>query len=184
MDLMLKEAIRLREMGFAVHWLRPKSKAPLASGWADAPVMDGSQLTETYQRGFNLWFRAGKWSVVDGREICVLDIDIRGGEKYSDEAYAAARSLMEDLYYPSVISGSEIGRHQFLFFPIGGSPIKAATTLRSSDIWVCEGEICAPGHKGSKPAWQVELLATGKNVVLPPSIHPETGKPYRWAEEA
>jgi hypothetical protein len=181
MDLMLQEAIRLRKLGFAIHWLKPNSKAPVMAGWSQAEVMDEAELIRTYGRGNNLGFRPGRWSVVDGKEICVLDIDIRGGKDYAEEAYAAAQSLMGDLYLPSVISGSVIGRHQFLGFPIGGSPDKAATTLLESDIWVCDGQPCDRHQKAAKRAWQVELLATGKNVVLPPSIHPETGKPYVWA---
>ena len=30
------------------------------------------------------------------------------------------------------------------------------------------------------PVSKVEILSTGRQVVLPPSIHPETGKPYVW----
>jgi len=119
--------------------------------------------------------------VVAGREICVLDVDIRGGPAFADEAYAAAKSMLKELLAWHVISGSEVGRHQYLGFPIGTSPPKAATTLRESDIWVLPGgEFCAPRTYGARPAWQIELLSTGKNVVLPPSIHPDTSKPYIW----
>ena len=40
----LAEALRLRKLGLAVHWLAPKSKAPIANGWATAPVMTEAQL--------------------------------------------------------------------------------------------------------------------------------------------
>ncbi len=179
----LAEALRLRKVGFAVHWLRPASKAPVLEGWANASVMNENALKGSYRPGLNVGFRPGKWSVVDGREVCVLDIDIRGGPKFADEAYAAAQSMLAGAYMPNVISGSLVGRHQYLGFPIGSSPACAATTLRASDIWIDEAGNFCPAHTPSaRPAWLIEILSTGKNVVLPPSIHPDTGKPYIWAE--
>jgi hypothetical protein len=184
MDEVLKEALRLRQLGFAIHWLAPASKAPIAESWSTVPIMDEAALKRTYHAGLNLGFRPGKFSVVKDREICVLDIDIRGGAAFAEEAYAAAKSMLGGILRWHVVSGSEVGRHQYLGFPIGASPSKAATTLRESDIWVLpDGEFCAPRTEGARPAWQIELLSTGKNVVLPPSIHPDTRKPYTWATE-
>jgi len=82
----------------------------------------------------------------------------------------------------TVISGSDVGRHRYLGFPIGKSPTMAATTLRQSDIWVnnVTKEICAATDDGARLAWLIELLSTGKNVVMPPSIHPDTGHPYKF----
>lgn len=178
----LAEALRLRKLGLAVHWLAPKSKAPIANGWATAPVMTEAQLRATYQPGFNLGFRPGRWSVVDGCEVCVLDIDIRGGPAYADEAYAAAKTMLAGAYCPQVNTGSGVGRHQYLKFKPGTSPKSAATTLRQSDIWIDEtGTVCPPKTDGARPAWVIEILSTGKNVVLPPSVHPDTLKPYVWA---
>lgn len=183
MDDALKEALRLRKSGFAIHWLRPTSKVPIAEGWAQARVMDEKALCASYRSGLNVGFRPGRWSVVEGGEICVLDIDIRGGPPYQEEAYAAAKSMLGSMYRPEVISGSGVGRHQYLRFPIGGSPAKAATTLRQSDVWIDDtGHYCAPGTPHARPAWLIEILSTGKNVVLPPSIHPDTNQPYAWAE--
>ena len=31
--------------------------------------------------------------------------------------------------------------------------------------------------------WEIELFGTGKQVAVAPSIHPDTGKPYRWLKE-
>ena len=180
----LREAIRLRRMGFAIHWLQPRSKVPVAFGWADAPVMNEQALTTSFRPGFNIGFRPGKWSIVEGSEICVLDVDLRGGSAYAEEAYAAAATMLKGKFAPNVLSGSGPGRHQYLAFPIGKSPAGAATTLRQSDIWIdSAGQVCAAGTKDARPAWLIELLSTGKNVVMPPSIHPDTLKPYLWANE-
>lgn len=183
MDEVLTEALRLRKLGFAIHWLRPASKVPIADGWSQASVMDEAALRASYRRGLNVGFRPGRWSVLEGREICVLDIDIRGGTAYQDEAYAAAKSMLGGAYQPHVVSGSGVGRHQYLAFAKGCSPSKAATTLRQADIWIDDaGRYCSAGTPNARPAWLIEILSTGKNVVLPPSIHPETNKPYTWAE--
>jgi hypothetical protein len=176
----LEEGVRLRKRGFAIHWLRSESKIPIEAGWSDAPVKTEEQLRDTYRTGYNLGFRAGKWSIIDGAEVCVLDIDVRGGERFAEEARAAARGLLGESYSPTVATGSGPGLHQYLRFPPGTSPNKASTLLRQSDVWVCDGKICPLGTPGGKPAWLIELLSTGKNVVLPPSIHPDTHRPYAW----
>lgn len=182
MDKVLSEAVRLRTLGFAVHWLRPASKIPVLSDWARAPVMAPEDLIATYQQGYNLGFRPGEWSVVNGKEICVLDIDIRGGPAFAKEAYAAAHQMLGDGQF-DVLSGSGVGRHRYLAFPIGTSPAKAATTLRQSDIYVDadSGKAALAGSPNAKPAWVIEILSTGKNVVMPPSVHPDTQLPYQWS---
>lgn len=181
MDSMLQEAIRLRKLGFAIHWLHPGEKVPIESAWSQNPVMSEAQLRATYQSGYNMGFRPGRWSVVDGKEVCVLDVDIRGGSAYAEEAYAAAKTMLNGSEF-DVISGSVIGRHKYLLFPIGKSPNCAATTLRQSDVWVNREtfEVCAAEADNARPAWVIEILSTGKNVVMPPSIHPDTGKPYQF----
>ncbi len=183
MKNVLDTALSLRELGFAIHWVQPNSKVPVEAGWSTAPVMSAEQLKQTYRNGYNVGFRPGKWSVVDGKEVVVLDIDIRGGPAYADEAYAVARNIMQGAYEPHVISGSGVGRHQYLALPRHMSPDKSATTLRQSDIYLLDGKKCSRNIKGAKPAWLIELLSTGKNVVLPPSIHPDTFKPYTWANK-
>lgn len=166
-------------MGYAVHWLRPSTKIPVSEGWANGPVLTMRELERTYCPGFNVGIRTGRYSVVDGKEVCVLDVDIKD-HKYAEEAYACANVIMGGRFEPHVKSGSGVGRHQYLGFPIGESPIKAATTLRMSDIWLLNGKPCSAGTKGARPAWLIELLSTGKQVVVPPSIHPDTGFSYDW----
>jgi hypothetical protein len=36
------------------------------------------------------------------------------------------------------------------------------------------------GREVKKRHWEIELFGTGKQVAMPPSIHPDTGLPYRW----
>jgi len=180
MNTTLKTALALREMGFAIHWLVQREKSPIGEGWVDAPMPSITELEKSYRIGYNVGFRPGKWSVVEGKEVVVLDVDIRGGKAFAEEAYAVADSVHGGAFNPDVKSGSGVGRHQYLLMPIGTSPEMAATTLRESDVWILDGKVCNPNTKGARPAYVVEVLSTGKNCVLPPSIHPDSGKPYEW----
>jgi predicted P-loop ATPase len=88
-----------------------------------------------------------------------LDLDIRKPEAES-AAWSEIRRLVPTLdELPTVISGSGAGRHFYFFSP---------TPLRSEKLAKGDG-------------WEIELFGTGKQAVLPPSIHPDTGQPYRWA---
>jgi len=182
-DVVLETAFRLCKLGFAVHWLRLRSKAPVEAGWPDIPVKTAEELMRSHQPAFNLGFRAGAPSIVDGLALVVLDVDIKHPD-FAEEAYAAAKSLMGGSFRPTVILGSGVGRHQFLRVPLEKAPNKAALTLRSADVAVLNDEprIVRLGTPKSKPVWTIELLSTGKNVVLPPSIHPDTGRQYEWAD--
>lgn len=179
-DNIKNTALALREMGFAVHWLLPGEKRPVERGWANAPIASIAQLEASYRPGYNAGFRPGKWSIVDGKEVVVLDVDVRGGPEFAQEAYAVANTVLDGAFDPHVLSGSQVGRHQYLLLPKGQSPDLAATTLRQSDIGILNGATCSLDTPGALPAYLIEMLSTGKNCVLPPSIHPDTGKPYEW----
>lgn len=176
----LESAFKHRKLGLAVHWNQMFSKAPVESGWNDTPVKSLDQLESTHRHAFNVGFRAGKYSEVDGYYLVVLDIDIKHPD-FADEAYAAASQIMGSKFEPTVLSGSGVGRHIYLLVPKELCPDKAAITLRQADVAVKDGKVVPLGTPGSKPAWTVELLSTGKNVVMPPSIHPDTMQQYRWA---
>lgn len=175
-----KSACTHQALGLAVHWLKIASKAPVVSGWSNAPILTPENLLRTHEPGFNVGFRAGEYSEVNGFNVVVLDIDIKHPD-FANEAYAAANQLMGGNLKYTVISGSEVGRHQYLLVSKEHTPSKAATTLRQSDIAVKNGHTVPLGTEGSKPAWTIELLSTGKNVVMPPSIHPDSHKNYSWA---
>jgi len=182
-EAVIETAQRLRKLGFAIHWLRFGTKVPIETGWSGLPVKSPEELIRTHEPGNNVGFRAGLPSIVDGFAVVVLDVDIKHPD-YAEEAYAAAKSLMGGNFAPTVISGSGVGRHQFLRVPLEKMTNKAATTLRRADVAVLNDEprIVRLGTPKSKPVWTIELLSTGKNVVLPPSIHPDTGRQYEWAD--
>jgi len=58
----LATGIMLAQRGDAVHWVRPRSKAPIADGWSTAPVATITTLRQTYRPGYNVGVRCGHWS--------------------------------------------------------------------------------------------------------------------------
>lgn len=144
--------------GAALHWLRPKLKVPANDGWSTAPKATESDLLRSYRPGQNIGIRLGEWSKTPAGYLHAIDMDIRKPEAAA-EAWATVRRLVPTLdELPTVVSGSGTGRHFYFWNP---------TPLRSEKL-----------AKGDD--WEIELFGSGKQVVLPPSIHPKTGQPYRW----
>ena len=173
---MLKEAIRLAEAGFSVIWLKNRSKAPVGKDWTELPTMSADELDDTYVPGRNIGVRLGEPSRIEGFYLQVIDMDVRDPE-YADIAREKLAELLklsdtDDIRdFPTVISGS--GGESRHFYMLSERP------YRSKKLWHSDRKI--EGADG-KMHWcaEIELFGTGKQVALPPSIHPDTGKPYRW----
>ena len=145
--------------GFACHWL--KGKAPYQKEWSTLPVMTFHELKRSYQLGDNLGIRTGHWSQLEQNcGLVVLDIDLRD-PLATDACYEAVEGLVGHRSL-NVASGRGLGGHIYMKCPSEKLPGKAATT-------VAEGQ-----------GWKLELLSTGKNLVVPPSVHPDTGEKYKW----
>lgn len=172
---MLDEAIRLAECGFSVIWLKPRSKAPREAKWSTLPTLTVEELEETYQKGFNAGVRLGKHSKIGKKYLHAVDMDIRD-ENYTEIAKKIVKRTFElDLDdYPTVLSGS--GGDSRHFYLLLDEPV-ASTKLWHSDEKMVDDD--------GKEHWcaEVELFGTGKQVVIPPSVHPDTGKRYAWAKE-
>jgi hypothetical protein len=150
---------RYVEKGFACHWLN--GKAPYQKEWSTSPVATVQELKRTYQPGNNLGVRVGRWSVLEpGFGLVVLDVDLRD-PLGTDACYEAVEGLLGHATL-NVASGRGLGGHIYMKCSLEKLPGKAATT-------VDEGE-----------GWKLELLSTGKNLVVPPSVHPDTGQKYEW----
>ena len=76
-SLTLDSACALAAQGVAVHWLKPKSKAPQADNWSTLPVNTPAMLRETWRDGLNVGIRLGEWSKVGGLFLHVIDMDVR-----------------------------------------------------------------------------------------------------------
>jgi len=170
----LDHAKGLAEEGFAVHWLHPKSKRPRGNDWSERPVASVADLERTYRDGFNVGIRLGEPSKVCGFYAHVLDIDIRDPAA-EEEALSALDELLPDWEsFPQVKSGSGGPSIHIYFF--------TDTAFRSKKLrHSAEKFEDAEGKKHWR--WEIELFGTGKQVACPPSIHPDTDKPYRWLKE-
>ena len=172
----IEVAKELQSTGFALHWLRERSKAPIAEKWSEAPVLSAADLIASHRPGNNLGVRLGEPSEVADGYLHVLDMDIRLPD-LKDEAWAALRDLFPNVNFadlPCVQSGSGgESRHLYL---ITDKP------FRSKRLAVSAGKHRNP-KGGWSYDWEIELFGTGKQVVLPPSIHPDTGNPYLWLRE-
>jgi putative DNA primase/helicase len=169
-DPILDAALALSNAGLAVHWLHRKSKKPVLNDWSNAPVATPESLGESYRPGFNVGIRPGEFSNVGDAWLCVLDLDVRDESKaheayaWLDEHWPAWRQ------FPTVQSGSGgASRHVYFFTREAYRSHNLARSNEKTD------------YDGRQPwAWQCDLYGTGRQVAAPPSIHPLTGKPYRW----
>jgi predicted P-loop ATPase len=162
--------------GLALHWLRRREKAPIEADWPTAPFHTIESLTAAYRQGSNIGIRLGEPSHTAAGYVHLIDIDIRDPNQAAD-AWAALLKLWPDAKSaPFVLSGSG-GASEHRYF-VTEKP------LRSKKLAVSPGfELVFDPKKGrevKKRDWEIELFGTGKQAVLPPSIHPDTGNPYTW----
>lgn len=172
----LSQATAFRDAGFAVHWLKEKSKHPAGGdGWQDAPVPTVDQLKSTYRDGLNVGLRTGEPSHVAGMFAHVFDVDIRFPD-LADEAWAEFDRMFPGIRdtLPCVVSGSG-GASRHLHFltgkPFYGRKLAVSTAKHRT------------ANGGWTYNWEIDLFGTGRQVAMPPSIHPVTGIPYRWERE-
>lgn len=189
----MKEAKRLYDLGFAIHWLHPKSKRPVESGWGSGPRKDWRELEGTFKAGYNVGVRLGTPSKLAGGYLGVVDLDIKSKEeRHRIEALSAATGLVGGAPCPIVASGRGGGsRH---FYCITAEPFKTFNPAQSDEMV----KVHQPSKKPSKAelkqltpdeiesgirlshAWEISLYSDGRQVVLPPSVHPDSGKLYAW----
>lgn len=171
---MLTDAIALSSLGFSVIWLKKRSKRPIDEKWTAKDTLSVDQLKSSYVKGYNCGVRLGEPSQIGDLYLHVIDVDVR-----KPELAAKARKTVESLLktpfsdFQAVISGSG-GASRHLYF-VTDRP------FRSRKLWHSDEKFTGDDGKEHWGA-EVELFGTGKQVVLPPSIHPDTGNPYTWEE--
>lgn len=202
---MKEEAERLHHLGFAIHWVRPKSKWPVKAGWTKGPRASLSDLLKEYQDGYNLGVRLGSPSVLktkfgDEKKIRegflgVIDCDVKSCDpKHRDQMEKKLWGLFPGLpKNPSrVITGRGNGsQHIYLVSP---KPVSPKRLAQSADTVKVRLPSVKPSRKEKetlskkdleagwrlRPAWEIALMGEGQQCVLPPSTHPDTGKLYLW----
>lgn len=178
---MLSQVEHLARAGFALHWLHPKSKRPIGNEWAAKPVASLERLRNSYKKGNNIGVRLGEWSKVGGLYLHIIDVDIRVPE-LAHEAWDKLHALIPELHQmdvPMVRSGSGgESRHIYILTDEPLAPKKFAHSETSQKVW--DEKL---GRDVKKWDWELHLLGTGSQAAMPPSIHPDTGKPYEWINE-
>ncbi len=176
---LLSFAKPLLSLGIALHRLHPKSKRPVGDLWSTAPRLDFEQFKAVVRDGDNIGVRLGEWSKTEAGYLHLIDLDIRDPAKRA-EAWATLVELWPDVRdFPCVVSGSRGESRHFYFF--ADEPWASRKIFHSKTFSMVWDSVRKKDVK--KWDWEIELFGTGKQAVLPPSIHPDTGLPYRWERE-
>lgn len=169
----LSTAHALWKCGLAVLWLHSKEKRPIGN-WKGIGRQDWPKLKKAYRADVNLGVLLGTPSKLDNGYLACLDIDVKTNDpKHRLEAVSTAKNFLLHHWEncPVVASGSGNGsRHLYFASP---QPFEQLVVARSKET------VQLPGHKKVSAAWEVVAYSTGRQMVLPPSIHPN-GKPYVW----
>lgn len=191
-DLLKKEADRLFKFGFAVHAIKERSKAPVKSGWS-GPVRDSIEsVLSDLRPGRGLGVRLGEPSKLSNGYLAVIDVDLKSPlPRHHEEAFAIVDERFPGLREKAPCVQTGRGFHFYIRTPkpipsgkLGSSSEEVKVHSPTSEInrrqksLLTEDEL-KRGFR-SKNAWEVELMSAGKQVLLPPTIHPDTRKPYQW----
>lgn len=190
----LKEARRLYNMGLGVHWIRPNSKAPVKAGWTEPKRDQWPEIESDYHSGYGLGVKLGAASKTAKGYLANIDIDLKSqDEKHQIQALQYVRKTFpEILKAPTVQTG-----YGLRLFVCTKEPLPSRKLTKSNDTVIVHmptADISAQQRKllpeselqkgmRARPAWEVEFMSAGRQVVLPPSIHPDTQKPYIWNRE-
>lgn len=195
-QLTLAEAKRLHKMGFAIHWLKPNSKMPLESGWTSGPRKDWKELIRSFQARFNIGVRLGEASKIGSHYLCVIDVDVKSTvPHHREEAEEALEKLLSigGVSKLPVVESGRGGGSKHLYCKTD-EPFKTFNFAESDKLVLVKMPSKSPSKKEIEEltekqikdgwrlsrAWEISLYSEGRQVVLPPSIHPDSGKEYKW----
>lgn len=172
---MIDWAIYYRKLGLAVHPLHPGQKRPIHAEWTTLPVPSVEQIPGMFTSRDNLGFRPGAWSRVGDRAIVVIDVDIRREDAVAPAMAAVTAFLGGDITaYPRVQSSQ---RSMHLYATVRADSVPESRTVAKS----VEQYHCTVTGR-TRRVWEVSYMATGSNIVLPPSINPDSGTRYTWVD--
>lgn len=162
MSLKLSELKALHKQGLALHYLRPKSKRPWEDKWTTGPRHSWDVLENSFEKTNNVGVRLGKASKLpDGRYLACIDLDVVDSAK-KKAALRELEKITRGRVFAEVRSGSGNGSRHLYFAT--KKPFKMVTVV---------------GKKEGR-GFEICLYSDGRQMVLPPSIHPESGYQYTW----
>ena len=184
---------QLHALGFALHWLEPKSKKPVEARWTKGPRMSWEVFQAKKRNGYNVGVRLGEASrLPDGRYLAVIDCDMKSSDERHRVEMGAAIMAIPGASGPVVLSGR--GNGSCHYYVATEKPCEGYQIAKSKDLV----KVLMPSVKPSKKelaaltgdelsagfrlraAWEITVMGEGRQVVLPPSIHPDTGAEYKW----
>jgi hypothetical protein len=174
--------------GASCHWLHPfdyvdengykRGKTPRASKWSEEPTLDLADLERTYRDRSNIGIRLGEPSLISGFYLHLIDLDVRKPELEA-EAWAALLAIWpEARNFPRVISGSR-GASRHIYF-LSRQPFRKLKLAKSTTFDLVWDDI--QKRHVSRNDWEIDLMGTGSQAVIPPSLHPDTGLAYEWEQ--
>lgn len=166
----------LYDLGLSLHLLKPHSKVPANAKWSTADRTPFDVIETGLLKGQNVGFRPGESSRTQAGYVHVVDFDVREESRLGEAQLALSEILPNCEDFPIVVSGSGgSSRHFYIFLPAPYATRKLAKSDGCTMVWDER-----KGREVKKNHWEIDLLGTGKNCVLPNSIHPDTGKRYHW----
>lgn len=194
--LKLSELKKLHDGGFSLLYLREKQKRPFETNWTSSPNKTWDEIENSFEKKYNVGVRLGKHSKLKtGLYLGAIDCDVKSvSRKAKAEMNEQLRLLGIALdTAPIVISGRGNGsKHVYVQTRSPMTPLKFA---QSKILVKCQMPSATPSKRDLeklskkeiesglrvRPAWEIAFMGTGQQVVLPPSIHPDTGAAYAWA---
>jgi predicted P-loop ATPase len=159
--LKLSELKRLHDLGFSLLYLHQKQKRPIASSWTELPNQTWDEFKSEFNPKLNIGVRLGRHSKIGKKYLACIDVDVKE-ESARLPALAKLKELVgNERGFAEVRSGSGNGsRHLYC---LTEKPFKMITIAKH-------------------PTWEICIYSTGRQMVLPPSVHP-SGALYRWLNE-
>lgn len=158
----MKQIKKLYDLGFAIHWVKEKSKAPLESKWTTGPRASWDYLEKTHHEGLNVGVRLGEASKIGNNYLACIDVDVKD-PAFENKALMSLENLVDTgRMFPIVASGS--GNGSMHLYCVTREPFKMFI------------------HDKIKDAFEIAVYSTGRQMVLPPSVHPVTNEKYLWAQ--
>jgi predicted P-loop ATPase len=185
----------LHKLGLAIHWVKPKSKMPVESGWTKGPRKTWDELERAYHKEYNVGVRLGSASKFsDGTYLTVIDCDVKSTDPRHLGEMTAALLKICPMNVKQAVVHSGRGNGSRHLYTRTKTPIAPRRISQSSDKVKVHMPSSAPSKhelevltadeikKGIRlrAAWEISVMGEGQQVVLPPSIHPDSGKAYAW----
>lgn len=153
-------ALGLAHAGYKVHPLKPGTKKPASKNGSKDATDDTAQIEEWSAQypSANIAYRTGAGPAGSG--ILVLDEDGPDGRESIAALVDKHGPLPETL---TVKTGREDGGRQYIFRLPDGETVQGGSNVLGDGV---------------------DIRGEGNYCVAPPSLHPDTGLPYAWENDA